>query len=151
MNYRDIRLFDEISWCIRDTPDKAEVMTKDDEWIPLTSDDLHRVRHMDINTPYLIVPLTRFYKVSEIIPLDKELTAQNVMQKIYDFYHTPLSEKELEKVQTFPDDSYDYLKDVLDKIANKKEVCYIDLRGDSDGFEGIEKVASNVYKLELAS
>jgi hypothetical protein len=151
MDYRNTTLFTGICWNIEQHPDKAERRNEDDVWIPLTVDDVHRVRHTDINTPYLIVPLTRFYEVSEVIPLNRKLTAHNVMQTIYDFYHTPLQEKDLLKIKHFPDEPFEYCKKAIEQAANKKEVCYINLRGDSNGFEGIEKVAANVYKLQLAS
>lgn len=151
VRFADQRYLNNISWLVTDKPQEATIYDNNkNNFRPLTDDEWNNVHHVDINTAYLIVPLTRFRDVSEVIPINREITAQDVITKVYEFYHTPLTKKKLDDMIKYPDD-LGYKSDALKMAKKGQDVCYVDLRGAAIYFEGIQRVSGNVYKLHFGS
>ena len=149
VQFSEKRYLTDISWEITDKPKHA---TKyDDVFRPLTEEEWNEVEHKDVNTAYIIVPLTRFGEVTEVVPIGREISAMNVISKIYELYNTPLSKEKIHDISNYPDDSLGYNGDVVKKALNGEVVRYVDLRGAAISFEGIQRVSGNVYKLNLGS
>lgn len=141
-----MRYFQNFSWDIKEFPGTATY-----EGELATPDVVSEVHNTDFNTAYLIVPLSRFNEVMEIIPIGKELSFHTVAYKIHSFYHKPLTTEQIEQIKYYPLDPFDYVSDLLKNAAEGKKVCYADLRGDSVWFEGITRVSANIYELDLGS
>lgn len=151
VHFANQRYFTNISWLVTDKPEEATTYDSNKkEFRPLTDDEWNNVHQVDNNTSYLIVPLTRFRDVSEVIPINREITARDVISKVYEFYHTPLTKEKLDDIIKYPD-SLGYNSDALKMAKKGKDVCYVDLRGAAIYFEGIQRVSSNVYKLHFGS
>jgi hypothetical protein len=142
--------FEKICWIIKQHPKEAFYTNGNDENKSFTDHEFNIIHHIDCNTAYLIVPLTRFQEVSDIIPLGSDLTLGGVLNAIYDFYHKPLTNKEVEKIKNFPK-SFHYEDALITKFEQGETVCYADLRGESKYFEGIQRVENNIYRLKLGS
>ena len=149
--FAEQRYLTNISWLVTDEPEEATVYdASKNDFRPLTENEWDNVHHLDHNTAYLIVPLTRFREVTEVIPINREISARDVISKVYELYHTPLTKEKLDAVKSFPD-SLGYTNNALKMAAKGKEVCYVDLRGAAIYFEGIQRVSGNVYKLHFGS
>ena len=150
ITFNEKRYLTNISWTVDQKPEDAEKF-ENNKFRPLTDDEWNEVHHKDCNNAYLIVPLTRFLDVTEVIPLGREITAKHVIGKIYDFYHTPLSQQQIDDIENFPNDCLGYNEELV-KSASKGNVArYVDLRGAAIYFEGIQRVAGNVYKAQFGS
>lgn len=151
IRFAEQRYLTNISWMVTDEPEEASVYDgSNNDFRPLTDNEWNNVHHVDHNTAYIIVPLSRFREVTDVIPINRKITAHDVISKVYEFYHTPLTKEKLDDVKSFPDD-LGYTKNVMKMAAEGKEVCYVDLRGAAIYFEGIQRVSGNVYKLNLGS
>lgn len=146
LDYHEMHYFPDYSWDIKEQPDTAIC-----EGQPLTHDEGSKVHNTDFHTAYIIVPLSRFYEVMDIIPIGKELSFNNVANSIYNFYHKALTAEQIEEIKSYPRDPFDYTDDLLKRAATGEKVCYADLRGDSVEFEGITRVSANIYELYLGS
>lgn len=146
LQYSNMEYFGSISWSIKTPP--SEAMHNDEK---LSEEQLMRIENTDFHTAYLIIPLSRFYEVTEVMPIGNKLTLHSVINKLYDFYHKPLTEEEVEKVKLFPGDIFKYNSDLVARYTNGEIVCYADIRGDCEHFEGIQRVEGNVYQLRLGS
>ena len=139
-----------ISWSVDTSPEEA-MMYENDDCRPLKNEEWNTVHHVDCNTAYLIVPLTRFSDVTEVLPIGKEITAKSVISKVYDFYHTPLTQQQIDDVSNFECSDLGYCDELIKMSKNGNTVRYVDLRGAAVYFEGIQRVAGNVYKLHFGS
>lgn len=160
---REIRnkvMFDEkryligLSWTVDAKPETASKHDiETDDFRPLTDNEWNEVHHIDYNTAYLIVPITRFSDVTEVIPIGKEISAKSVITKVHEFYHTPLTQQQIDNVKDYCECGGDlgYSEELIAKSSNGETVAYVDLRGAAIYFEGIKRVAGNVYKLEFGS
>jgi hypothetical protein len=150
VQFSEQRYFTNVSWEVTQHPTKAS-MFENNEFRPLTDEEWNEVHHTDCNTAYLIVPLSRFSEVTEVIPIGRELSAKNVITKIHEFYHTPLSDEKIQDISSFPNDFLGYNSDTVAQATNGEVVYYVDLRGSAIFFEGIQRVSGNVYKLNFGS
>jgi hypothetical protein len=150
VQFAEKKYFNNISWTLQSKPHEA-TMYEHDDFRPITDREWNEVHHIDSAMAYLIVPLTRFEDVTEVLPLGKTLSIKNVITKLYEFYNTPLTQEKIDEVKEYPNDCFDYVDEVIDMSSKGKTVNYLDLRGDSIYFEGIKRVCGNVYKLNLGS
>jgi hypothetical protein len=146
IDYLEMHYCRGVSWDIKTELSNATI---DEKPIPLNV--FNKVLNTDFHTSYLMVPISRFYEVMEIVPMDKKLTFGNVMNAIYDFYHQPLTQEQIEMIKGFPRDVFGYNNDLLNKASEGKVVCFAELRGDSVWFEGIKRAHANIYELRLGS
>jgi hypothetical protein len=146
LHYSKQAYFRSLIWNITKSPD---TLTRRDD--SLTEDEWNKVHNTDFNTAYITIPLTRFFEAMEVLPIGNELSLRNVVNKIYEFYQKPLTKKQVEQIKSFPDDTFDYKKDLLKKAEMGEKVCYSDLRGDCVHFEGIIRTQANIYELRLGS
>jgi hypothetical protein len=150
VQFSEKRYLTDISWEITDEP-KHATKFDNDEFRPLTDEEWNEVQHKDYNTAYLIVPITRFMEVTDVIPIGRELNAKTIITKIHEFYHTPLSTDKVDDIRNYPNDCLGYNDEVVKKAYNGEVVRYVDLRGAAIYFEGIRRVSGNVYKLDFGS
>lgn len=112
MYYRKRAVYlNDVYWRIDTTPDKAEYIHQNKEtdeniYQTLTEEQWNKIHRYEISTVYLIMPITRFADVNTCIPLGEELTYNVVLNAIHDFYHTPLTKEQVEKIQGFPNDVF---------------------------------------------
>jgi hypothetical protein len=94
---------------------------------------------------YIKCECLRFEEYHEYANLGKSAyTIGEFMEKIYIFYNKiKLTKTQLE---SFPNDSYDYVKNALIKLNKGKNVYRIDLIGDAKFFEGL--IMNPVYFAE---
>ena len=139
-----------VSWEADTDPSEATIFEDNsNEFHSLTEQEWNEVHYTNQNNAYLIVPITRHEDIFSVITIDKEITVKNVISKVHEFYHTPLTEQQINDARNFEDTEY---KDELLKNASQGiPVYYIDLIGCAKYFEGIQRVDGNVYKLKLGS
>lgn len=148
--FNEKRYLTGISWTVDEIPNKA-TMYENDDFRPLTDEEWNEVHHTDCNTAYLIVPLTRFREVTEVIPIGREVTAKNVIGKIHEFYHKPLTQQQVDDVSNYCCEDLGYCEDLVKSASHGNVVRYVNIRGAAIYFEGIQRVAGNVYKLNFGS
>ena len=136
--------FTNVSWDINEDPSTATINGE----TPSTT-EMTKVHNTDFETAYIIVPLSRYYEVMDVVPIGYELTLQAVLTRIHKFYHKTLSAEQIEKIKLFP--KCDYVDDLLNNVKIGAVVSYIDLRGDCVEFEGIQRVRGNIYEMILGS
>lgn len=149
-NFENAKYFENTCWSITWKPEEAFDSRKEDDKNYFTEEQLNDVKHVDANTAFLIVPLTRFQGVSDVIPLGQTLTLKVVLCTLHEFYHKPLTKADIDKINGFPRD-FEYTESLVGRFENGEEVCYADLIGGLKYFEYIQRVASNVYRLKLGS
>ena len=135
------------SWDITKSP---ETLHHDDGQL-VEQNEWDKVHNTDFNTSYVMIPLSRYYEVMEILPIGNELSLKKVVDKIYEFYQKPLTNEQIERVKLYPRVGCGYIEDLLKKASIGEKVCYADLRGDCVHFEGIKRIQANVYELRLGS
>lgn len=150
VQFAEKKYFTNVSWTLTSGVHEAKIYENDD-FRQITEEEWNEVHHRDANMSYLIVPITRFNDVTEVLSLGKTLTIKNVISKLHDFYNTPLIEEKIDDIKEYPRDCLGYVDELLDKASQGKSVNYLDLRGDAVYFEGIQRVCGNVYKLNLGS
>lgn len=151
INYSQKRYFTSYSWTLRDPPSELQRFNVTfSDYDAVSEDEWTHIHATDYNTSYLIVPLSRFSEVVEVLPIGNQLSLRKVVNSLYEFYHQPLKQEDIDKIKNFPD-TLGYVQELLKYYEDGKQMAYIDLRGDSIYFEGIERVKANVYKLNLGS
>lgn len=134
-------------WNLRKSPDTLV----NSEWQSVKQDEWEKVHKEQHNIAHIIVPISRFYEVMDVVPVESKLTLKNVINNLYNFYHRPLTTEQINRIKSHPYDTFDYKNDLLNKADMGQQVCYVDLLGECVHFEGIKKVQANIYELLLGS
>lgn len=101
----------------------------------------------------LVVPTTRYSEVEETITIKKkQVTGQEILQAIYDYYQQPVTLEILEEFLNLgADDGWGYIKDAIKTIKDGNVAKRIDLMGDATWFEGIVLVRGSTYTVSIGS
>jgi len=102
------------SWDITKSP---ETLHHDDGQL-VEQNEWDKVHNTDFNTSYIIIPLSRYDEVLEILPIGNELSLKNVVENIYKFYQKPLTNEQIEQVKLYPRDNWCYVENLLIKASN---------------------------------
>jgi hypothetical protein len=134
------------SWNLNENPN---TLTRDEK--KPTKKELDKVHVTEFTNVYLLIPLTRFYEIMEVLPIGNKLTLRNVVNALYEFYKKPMTKEQIEKISLMKCDTNNYITKLVKEAEEGKEVCYGQLRGCSVWFEGIKRIEGNLYKLCLGS
>jgi hypothetical protein len=101
---------------------------------------------------HIIVPVARFPPHEHVLDFGKGiLTLNRLSETLHKFYTSSLTEEQIEYVKTYNDDYFEYKKNCLKKYEDGMRVSYKDLMGDKVHFEGLRRVDTNVWRLQLGS